>query len=180
MIFRLARSTRRALAFVLLGIACGPLRADAVLDEDAVKAAFIFNFAKFAEWPRATFTSASEALRICLVAASEELATAVLSLEKKNVHGRPIEVRLHATEDVPDACHVLFLGRTPVAGTLGGLVAPTLTVGDPPGFIEAGGMFGLLVIDGRMHFEVNLGALERAGIGMNGQLLRLAQNIRRD
>jgi len=180
MLLRLARSMRRILAFVLLGTACAPARADDTLDVDAVKAAFIYNFAKFAEWPHATFASSSAALRICLVGASQELAQASGSLERKHVHGRPIEVHVHTPGDALDACHLLFLGSAPVADILGRLVSPTLTVGDPPGFVDAGGMFGLLLIEGRMHFEANLGALDAAGIRMNGQLLRLAQNIRRD
>jgi len=186
--FSLARSARRALAFVLLGIACGTARAEAVpdapvdgtLDGNVVKAAFIFNFAKFAEFPRATFASTSEALRICLVGASDELAQASRSLENKQVHGRAIEVRLPAPDAALDRCHVLFVGLAPVADILGRLAPSTLTVGDPPGFVADGGMFGLLVIEGRMHFEANLAALDAAGIRMNGQLLRLAQNIRRD
>jgi len=188
--------TARLLILLLaLGAADGVVLA-AVQDQDVderkaaqVKAAFVYNFAKFVDWPAAAFDDAEEdtpaPLVIGVVGDAYSRYAVAEAVKGKDLRGRAIEVRsiaLEEDEPLPRetlaACHVLYLngsiGRRldPVLDYLDG--EPVLTVSDVKRFAERGGMIGLVLRDGRYRFHINEGEAKRAGLRMSPKLLSLA------
>ncbi len=146
--------------------------------EDNVKAGFVLNFAKYAEWPTA-FMGSGE-LKICWLgpqALSGKLA------ELGGVKAKGLVVRARQTERPEEwrDCHVLFIPASEVhrvdmvLRTLA--QTPTLTVSDSPNFIQAGGMIGLKMLDGRIRFDINQRAARQVGLTLSSQLLRLAEEV---
>ncbi len=151
--------------------------------EAAVKAAFLFNFAKFTDWPAEKFRSAAEPLTLC-TGSSGRLHDALLVLTEKTINNRPVRV---AALDRPAGiagCHILFVdAATPSAvrdALRGGKAEPVngvLTVSDLPGFAEAGGHIGLFVVNHQIRFRINLDAARQSGLQFSSKLLRLAEVI---
>jgi hypothetical protein len=147
-----------------------PMIADA-----EVAAAMVYNFAKFVEWPSAADSSPF----VVGVTGAEALEAALRRAVKgRTVNGQPIAVRrVVGSRDLP-ACRILFIGSRAEDWIELAHGAPILTVSDLPAFSEIGGMIGLVLIDRKIQFEINLAAARRAGLAMSSQLLGLAVNVR--
>ncbi len=175
---------RYAIACAVLWHALGGapvLAADpAVASEYAVKAAFIYNFAKFTEWPPAA-GGARDPIVLC-VFAGEPYDAALASIDGKSVQGRPLRIRRGVRPAEVKSCHMVFIAvseerRIPeLLRAAGG--SPVLTIGDAEGFAEGGGMIGLISADNRMQFEINNEAAQRANLKFGSQLLRLARLVK--
>lgn len=144
--------------------------------EYAVKAAFLYNFAKFTEWP----DSDSGAMTFC-ISGADPFGDAFAELETSGFQGRPVVIR-RAPQDFR-ACRVLFINE-PDARRRADLLlrvrnAPVLTVGDQTDFIDAGGMIGFVIEDDRVRFEANQEAAERAGLRLGSRMLDLARRVKR-
>ncbi len=146
--------------------------------EDEAKAAFIYNFAKFVEWPDEAL--ASGGTFVVGVAGDDAFAAVVERvLRGKLVRDRPLAVRRVARAGDLDGCHVVFVGDgRPLAEVLHALDArPVLTVGGRDEFAPNGGMIGFLIQNDKLRFEVNLDAAERANLRISSQLLKLATRV---
>jgi hypothetical protein len=146
--------------------------------EHQVKAAFLFNFAKFVEWPREAAGSQDEGFVICVVDDddfAEELDRAVSG---KTVEGHVLQVRRLQPPDDARNCRILYLGslESPRHSTLLKSVraASVLTVGNAPGFTRQGGIINFILADNRVRFEINPDAAERARLHISSKLLQLA------
>lgn len=148
--------------------------------EPVVKAGFVYNFAKFTEWPLAAMP-AGQPVQLCLAGTDAAVVPAAV-FEGKVLQGRTLAVRRPTRPEELRSCHIVYLADTDerrqseVLRALRGL--PVLTVGDGEGFAELGGMIGLLVEGGRVQFEVNTEAAQAAGLKISSQLLRLARQVR--
>ena len=150
---------------------------DATLDV-AVKAAFIYNFAKFTEWP----VLPSGAPLIVCVAGDDGIATAVVGIVRgRNINGHGLEVRRSENATEWHNCHLLFIGdavHTRSAGRLNEIrTLPVLTVSDGKGFAQEGGIVELYVENGRMRFAINTDAAARSGLRLSSRLLGLARIV---
>jgi hypothetical protein len=146
--------------------------------EYAIKAAFLFNFSQFVEWPESAFADAEAPFVMGILGPNPFGAALDAIVEGQHVGGRPIEVRyLTDLRGLPD-CHLLFVTRAAAALTpeVAALAVQynILTVGDVPTFARRGGMVGFVMDRNRVRFEVNLGEIRRAGLNMSSRLLRLA------
>lgn len=155
-----------------------PLQAEG-LSEPQIKAGFVYNFAKYIEWPAEAFAAKEAPFSMCLVG-RDAFGAAFDSFEGKTVHGRAFVVRRigGAGEDFR-GCQILFVSDSEqrrAAALVRSSQAALLTVSDIDGFIDMGGGIGLLNAEDRVQFEVNLGALQRASLKASSQLLRLARN----
>lgn len=172
---------RRFALGVLLG-AC-PLLAlgDNAITEYEVKAAYLFNFAKYLEWPADAFASREAPLTLCL-SGRDPFGGALAPYERRMVQGHEFRVRRGVGLDDVRGCHMLFLAETEEPHVQQFLRAvarqPIVTVSDIRGFIRGGGTIGLVDDEQRIQFEVNLASAERAGVRVNSQLLRIARNTR--
>lgn len=150
--------------------------------EYGVKAAFLYNFTKFVEWPRSAFDERGS-LRLCVLGEDpfgKSLSTAV---EGEEVQGRPITLLRIDSLDDPRLCHLLFLGHTETERFPAVLAAvrgaPVLTVGEAPGILDKGAGINFLLQDGKVRFEINQAAVEAHGLKMSSKLLRLATRVER-
>ena len=168
----LARIATLVVAFYFV---LAPQVAASGTDEYRVKLAFLFNFAKFVEWPEA----------------DDELCVGVLgedpfgpSLERtllgKNVRGARLSIaRSNSAADLVD-CDIVFV-TDPSASPEAILAAfgdrPILTVGDDLEFAEAGGVAGFFVERGKVRFAISPEAAQKAGLSVSSQLLGLAKIV---
>jgi len=142
-----------------------------------VKAAFLYNFMKFTEWPDAPSSGT-----ICLgVLGRDPFGEALEGVRGKTARGRRVVIaRYRRVEEVKE-CDVLFISESE-RGRLAHVLrvlqgSRTLTVADQEGFCEAGGMINLVSVRNRVGFEVNIGAASRARLRISSQLLKLARNV---
>ena len=148
--------------------------------EYLIKAAILYNFAKFTRWPAESFDSAEAPLQLCVFGA-DPFGAALATIDGKRVGARNLRVRLIAeTTEVRD-CHVLFVSASERESFDEVLVATSraavLTVADSPGFSHAGGIITLNVVEDRTRFDVNRSAAEQAGLELSAKLLRLADSV---
>lgn len=147
--------------------------------EHQVKAAFLYNFAKYVEWPAEALPAGSP-VTLCLFG-RDPFGAALAQLEGRQVQGRPFRVRRGVTEDDAAGCHLAFIAdseerRLPaLLKALTGM--PVLTISDIEGFVDAGGQIGVGVAEGRLQFDANLTALQRANLRASSQALKLARNV---
>jgi hypothetical protein len=146
--------------------------------EFEVKAAFLYKFASFVEWPHDLET---RPVAIC-VAGQDPFGGALDRVVKgKSINGREFVIRrLKAGEPVTE-CHILFISgseRRRVRMALDRVRGvPVLTVGDMPEFCENGGAINFGVADHRVQLEINPNAAERAGLQVSSRLLSLARIV---
>jgi YfiR/HmsC-like len=152
--------------------------ADTALDV-AVKAAFLFNFAKFTEWPA---LPPGAPLIVCIAGDDEIAAALVETVRGQSITGHAIEVRRSPDSAAWQACHFLFIGdaetRRPTGRVDGIRTQPVLTVSDGKGFSQTGGIIELYAESGRMRFAINVDAADRAGLRLSSRLLGLARVVR--
>jgi hypothetical protein len=152
--------------------------------EYQIKAAYLYNFAKFVEWPSRCFTNNHAPLVIGVFGPNpfgEELQ-AIAS--KHQIDGRPIVIQPVATVAAAAGVHLLFFSAQDddrVAGALSALKgASVLTVGESDQFAAAGGVINLVRDTNKVRFEINALAAEQQGLKISAQLLKLAKSVRRE
>lgn len=146
--------------------------------EPELKAAFLYNFAKFTEWPGG---GAPAGLTFCI--ADDAIADALRRLVAgRLIDGRQPHVRRVALDESLAGCAVLYAGhldepqtRALVESLKGGAV---LSVGESDRFAIRGGIVGLFIETGQVRFAVNVGAAGRARLRLSSQLLSLARIIK--
>ncbi len=154
------------------------------LDEYQVKAAFLFNFAKFVEWPAQTFRSPTDPINICILGQDPFGDALEHAVKGKTVETRVFLVPFRISEvHQASGCQILFISSTErkrVRAILAELKAPgVLTVGETEGFAVQGGMINFKLEDGRVRLEVNVEATERGQLRISSKLLNLAQIVRK-
>lgn len=170
----------RTLGLCLVGLAAaGLVRADNSAAE--IKAAFIYNFAKFVEWPRSAFPDERSPLQLCIRGAVLEGKLQLLN--GREAQGHQIQIRNLGSGDDGQGCHILVIGDmsgTQRAQLLQSLSrSSVLTISENGSdFLAEGGMIGLFVAGNRVQFSVNLGAAQLAGLKMSARMLQLAHTVR--
>jgi len=151
-------------------------------NEYQMKAAFLYNFLKFVDWPSSAFTSPNQPLTIC-VYGRDPFGTALEdALLGKTIGDRRVSlVRATQFQDLV-GCHVVFVSaseREPTADLAGRLKGrPVLFVGESDGFAASGGTIQFTIEDNRVHFVINPDAADRAGLKISSKLLALAKIVR--
>ena len=152
--------------------------------EYLIKAGFIFNFAKFVDWPPTTFAQPDSPIVIGILGTDPFGAIIDQIVQDKKIGGRGFVVkRMKWGTDLKDLkeCKILFVGASErvhideLVQIVKGL--PILTVGETPGFAEHGGVIRLVLEDNRVRFEVNVDAARQAGLTISSRLLTLARII---
>jgi hypothetical protein len=178
----MCRSAKSAAALLcLLTILMQPAQAaDEPTLEYRVKAAFLLNFVKFTEWPASAFPSADAPLSVCILGLDPFGGTIDQISRGEVVNGRRIEIQRLKRAPVPRACQVLFVGKEEKdqQGTLAGLNAGVLTVGEEDDFLQAGGMIAFVIANRRTRFDVNQAAVERAGLKLSSRMLSVARAVK--
>ncbi len=147
--------------------------------EYRIKAAFIYNFAKFTRWPAGSFSDSAAPLDFCIYG-EDPFGGAFDAVAGNAIRGRRVVVRRIAAIEASAGCHLLFISDSE-AGRLPGILAalndrPVLTVADMPDFARAGGIIYLkTTADDKLRFEINTGTARRAGLSFSSKLLSLAE-----
>ena len=170
------RSTTRVLLLALALLPAG--RADAAADEFALKAAFLYNFTRFVEWPADTFATGNDAFRIC-VFGTDPFGPRLDALTRRRVGERAIEITRPSTvADLP-RCQIAYLGvGTPEAveaAATGNAAPATLTVASDAAFARDGGMVALVTAGGRVKLHVNLASIRRSPLRFSAKLLEVSE-----
>ena len=149
--------------------------------EYAVKAAFLYNFAKFIEWPQAASGVTRGPIVLC-VFAGEPYREPLAAIDGKSAQGRTLQVRRGVHPDEIKSCDMLFIAESEERSIPELLRLargwPVLTIGDIEGFAASGGMIGLVYAEDRVQFEINNRAAQRANLKIGSQLLRLARLVK--
>jgi hypothetical protein len=149
--------------------------------EYELKAAFLFNFLQFVEWPAGAYAAADSPIVLGVLGDDPFGEPLDQLVEGAAVNGRPIVVRRYERSEEIDVCHLLFVnlrnaGRLKaVLGSLNG--RSILTVGDAGDFLEQGGMIQFVMQDNRIRLRINLDAATAAHLTLSSKLLRPAQIV---
>jgi hypothetical protein len=177
---RFARRAFAAAAVLSAFVAPAPVQAGAP-SEHQVKAAFLYNFANFVQWPEGALGPPGSPLKVCVVGTDPFGAALDDAFRGQVVQGRTVQIARGRSLAALGRCHILFLsqseqGRWPVLlKELG--TAPTLTVADGPPLVRQGGMISFVMEAKRVRFEINRGAAEHAGLRISSKLLALARLV---
>ncbi len=146
--------------------------------EYEIKAAFLYNFAKFIEWPEAAFSDTSAPI-VFGVLGDDPFKEYLDALEGKKIKDRPIEVKRFKNIMDVEMVHVIFISiseNTHLKEILAHFADQyTLTVGDVNGFTENGGIINFVNKRNKIRFEVNMDASESAHLKISSKLLKLAE-----
>jgi hypothetical protein len=168
---------RQFLPLVLACAQLAPAGAAEVMPEYQVKAAFLYNFVKFVEWP-ATVAEQRGPVVICVIGKDPFGASLTNVVDGKKVNGRGIEVRKITEVAAAVSCHVLFVSESENARlpeiTKAVRVWSVLTVGECPKFIQQGGIVNFLMDGHRVRFQINAKAAGDAGLKISSKLMELS------
>jgi hypothetical protein len=162
------------LALLLLGMSAGRAQA-ADNKEYIVKAAFIYNFVKFVEWPAEKAIGKQSKIDICVLGSSPMSATGAIFKKASTDKLTLSLVNESSAASAASHCHVVFLTDPADMAALQG--KPVLTVSDSEGFADNGGMIGFVVADNKIKIEVNPKAASAAGLRVDAQLLEIALKV---
>jgi hypothetical protein len=167
-----------AAAILLVSAPAAAQRSDS--SEAAVKAAFLYNFTRFVEWPDAAFQQPSAVFVVCAFADAAFRKELETILQNEQVRGRQITVAPAAFED-PRGCHMAYFapGEAERQGRMLNAVKrlPVLTVGEGQRFLEQGGLIAFLLENDRVRFAISRRAAEAAGLSISSKLLRVAREF---
>ncbi len=171
---------RQAFLCVFLAATLAAPGQDGAPTEYQVKAAFLYNFGKFVEWPPGALPADSFA--ICVLGEDPFGPELDRLIEGKSVHGKKLGAHRLGRAEEAGKCQVLFVSASE-NGRLAHILASVrgrsvLTVGDTEGFAHRGGIINFRLVENKVRFEINLDAAERAGLTVSSQLLKLAKIIR--
>jgi hypothetical protein len=149
--------------------------------EYQVKAAFLFNFAKFIDWPQGSFASPQSPFSICILGKDPFGRSIDDSLRGKTIGDHPVNVL--RVKDTVEArrCQILFASAVEsrnISGILGGLHGTSvLLVGEADGFAASGGTIQFTLEENHVRFLINTDAADRAGLKFSSKLLALAKIV---
>jgi hypothetical protein len=148
--------------------------------EGQIKVAYLYNFAKFVDWPPEAFKSDSAPIIIGILGV-DPFGSLLDSLKDKNVRGRKFQIKRAVKPENMEECHILFFGASEKAN-LRGLLSMIknnhiLTVSDLDRFAHLGGMIGLTQVEEKINFEINIDVVQRSRLKFNAQLLKLARIV---
>ena len=181
----MTRRVNLLLMTVVLGSVMGVQLAEVFANppplEYKVKAAFLYQFIKFVEWPAEALQESGETIIIGVLGESP-IVTAIKSYEGAQAQGRRVVVKHFRDLEEVEFSHVLFISsshRSRLDAILKALKSSsTLTVGEVEAFARLGGIINFVVVERRIGFEINKVAAEEARLKLSAQLLSLARTVR--
>ncbi len=182
--------------FLIVTVVTPHAYSESGLDQEyQIKAAFLYNFIKFVDWPKEKAADSNEPITVGIIGENPFAG----AFKNKKAGGRKIVVkqfesftpppknvqkdkaRLQQKLETLKKCQLLFIcssekeNLTEIMSVLKGL--PILIVGETETFLNAGGIVNFLVEEKKVRFEINLYAAEKAGLKIRSRLLRLAKKV---
>lgn len=155
-----------------------PATGSATYGEYLVKAAFLYNFAKFTEWPSAAYANGAAPLRVCVLG-RDPFGAALETIDGKRIKQRLIATLRIVRLDQASRCQILYISaseRDRLGAILAQLArAPILTVTDFPGLDSPGAMINFQTVADKVRFEIDTDHADLAGLSFSSKLLSLAE-----
>jgi hypothetical protein len=154
---------------------------DQPLDEYQVKAAFLYNFVKFIQWPAQTFPGSSEPIVICVLGQDPFGRSLDDTVAGRAIDGRSLTIHRLSTVKQTAGCHVLFISAAEnkyLPSTFAEVkTRGLLTIGDSCASGTDGVIINFKMGDGKVYFEINVNEAERAKLRISSRLLSLAHIV---
>jgi len=152
--------------------------ADHRQDDPLLKAAYVYNFAKFTSWPKGVWRDPESPLVLC-TSGVDSILPALERLSEERVAGRRVEIRPDTNKTT--GCHILFITTKEHSNEAHWIESvrsqPVLTISEHPGFAQSGGMIELFRKNERLRFRINIRAVRAGGLTLSSRLLGLAEII---
>jgi len=152
------------------------------LSERQVKALFLFNFAKYVDWPAAAFPDTNAPIVIGIMGEDRFDDNLRHAVEGKTVNGRPFVIKQLAADSELSGCHILFISESE-ASRMGAILdkarsLPMLTVGEDEPFARNGGIVTFVLRNGNVRLDIDLAAAKKAGLTISSRLLAVADMVK--
>lgn len=151
--------------------------------EYQIKAAFVYNFTKFVDWPASSFLEKSTPIVIGVLGTNPFGAELNKAVEGRRVNGREILIRAVSTAAELSSVNAVFISASE-AGRLKELLSslktkPILTIGEKESFTREGGTIAFVLDGDKIRFAINMESAEAAGIRVSAQLQKLAASVQK-
>ena len=171
----------RVLLFLAAGVAAATVAfGQREATESGVKAAFLYKFANYIEWPANAFSSPSAPLVIGVLAADDIAAELDRIVPGRNVNGHPVNVRRLKNGESAAGVHILFVGKEQGGGAATVRTAReqgALTVTESERGLEMGSAINFITAGERVAFEVSLDSAEKSGHRISSRMLAVAKRV---
>ena len=150
--------------------------------EYQVKAAFLYNFARYVSWPKDSFPDDRAPILLGVVGKDPFGGALEQTIKGKTINGRELVLKRVTRQQDLKGFHILFVSSSE-AQYLSQIMEKlkgesVLTVGEPEGFTLAGGIINLIMEENRVHFEINIVSAEQARLKISSKLLALAKVVK--
>jgi hypothetical protein len=176
------RRLRRPWLVIALGMAAASTMFGQV-EEYRVKAFFLYNFARYVEWPAQAFHGPTDPIVICILGQNPFGTALEQAISGKLIGDRALAIRQVSGVQPGSSCHILYVSAAErkrfrsAAATLRGV--GVLTVGEAPGFASEGGVINFKLEEGKVRFEINMDTAGQEGLRISSKLLSLAQIVKK-
>lgn len=149
--------------------------------EYLIKAAFLYNFGRYIQWPAES--QGSKEPFVIGILGPDPFGTVLEQIgSTKNIEGRPIAVRRYASLAEYQPCQILFVAAAASDADKLGVIQqsqgkPVLVVGEETGFAQRGAMINFFAEDNKIHFEINVEAARRGHLRISSKLLSLGRLV---
>ena len=182
---RVRRFLRASLRVALSVLCCLALTAGmasesppATFKEYQVKAAFLFNFTKFVEWPARKFADGTSPIVIGILGANPFGPELEKAVRGRHINGREVVVQQFESAEAARSAHLLFVSAGSDPSIVNALRvldgSSVLTVGESDAFTRHGGIITLVLEGDKLGFTINIDSAGRAGLKISAQLQKLA------
>ena len=176
----LNRALRTVAAVLATALALSQVLA-AQASENAIKAAYLYNFTKFIDWPESAFPAAASSFSVCVFAEPGFRRELKAILINEFVRGRPITITEFENGDDLKGCHLVYFGAEHLDRSARRLPSlkqtPVLTVGEGERFLQQGGLIAFQLEGSRLRFDISKRGVEAAGLIVSSKLFRVARQI---
>lgn len=151
--------------------------------ERRIKAAFIYHFCNYIDWPESAFESEESPLLLGVMGSTAMADALGKAVARRTAHGRPLQVRRLDVGDSLRGLHLLYVDDAVPASVRDQLASvddSVLLVTDTPDGLGAGSAVNFVVEDDRVRFDVGLDAIKRGNLSVSAQLLTVARNVRKE
>src|SRR5258708_24135439 len=175
------KSRNSKACLVLLILASGAFSGVSAATEEEVRAALLFQLAQYVNWPVDLTKPANSPIRFCVLGQDRLIVTLESVVKGKLIQGRPISIQMIKSASQLASCDLAFLSfhseKQKKAILTKSHYPAVLLVGETENFAEMGGMVNLVIQSGRVSFEINVAAVEKAHVELRSQLLRFAHLV---
>lgn len=149
-------------------------------EDSLLKAAFIYNFAKFTHWPQESWDAPNTPLNLCTMG-NDALVSNLSRLSKETVAGHPVSINTFDPGVEDSDCHILYIATSEHKHFTRFIQqthdAPVMTISEIPGFAGSGGIIQLYREQQQIRFKINLGVARDRGLTLSARLLDLAELV---